>query len=214
MKWLQKLINDHPSIINEELAPLLNCSPDEIHWKSPLDDDELSEYRDQDAVDRLGARLAEHQLDEFWPANGPQWDALAVAAARKDKYIFAEAKSHICEVCSSGSTAGEESLKRIRASLSTTKRFLGSETRTNWSKSYYQYANRLAHLYLFRELNHLDAYLLFICFMNDTEMGGPQSIEEWRTVIQLTERSLGIHQHRLSKFAPAIFIDVNRLRDS
>lgn len=211
-KWLQKLINERPQLANATIGQLLNCRPDEIHWKSPLESDEFAEYRDQCAFGRIGARLEAHQLHTYWPANGPQWDGLANAGEPLSRIILVEAKSHLCEFCSTACGARNQSLARIQASLAQTRLFLGSTTRTDWSKSYYQYANRLAHLYLLRELNRLDAFLVFIYFLNDEEMGGPRTIDEWRTVIELAERSLGVHGHPFLQYAPAIFIDVRDLQ--
>jgi hypothetical protein len=214
MKWLQILVNDRPDLINRELVPALHLeSPDELRWLSPLRSDEYAEYRDESALDLLGIGLHEHALKGFWPPTGPRWDALAIARHGPPKPVLVEAKSHLCELCSAACGAKGESLRLIEASLAATRTFLGSTTRTNWSKSYYQYANRLTHLYLLRELNHLDAYLVFIYFLNDEEVGGPRTINEWRTVIELAERSLGVCGHQLSQFPPAVFIDVNDLRD-
>lgn len=213
-KWLQILVNDRADMIKRLLVPALNLQPsDEIRWLSPLRSDQYAEYRDKCALDRLEVVLKQYSLDRFWPENGPRWDALAVAGQASLKPILLEAKSHLCELCSPACGAQDESLERIEASLAATRMFLGSTTRIKWSKSYYQYANRLAHLYLLRELNGLDAYLVFIYFLNDEEMGGPRTIDEWETVIELAERSLGVCEHRLSQFAPKVFIDVNDLRD-
>jgi hypothetical protein len=212
-KWLQVLINDRADLINRALAPALKLqSPGVLHWRSPLRSDDYAEYRDECALELLGIDLQQRALEHFWPAKGPRWDALAVAGESPPKPILVEAKSHICELCSTACGAKGQSLRTIEASLAATRTFLGSTTRINWSKSYYQYANRLAHLYLLRELNGLDAYLVFVYFLNDEEMGGPRTVEEWKTVIELAERSLGVCGHRLSQFAPKVFIDVNELR--
>lgn len=212
-KWLQALVNDHRDLADRGLAEALRLSADEIvQWRSPLRDDDYAEYSDGEAFARIGVQFDNTPLAQFWPPNGPCWDALAVAGQSPGKPILVEAKSHLCELCSAKCGAQGESLLRINASLNKTKAFLGSTTRVDWSKSYYQYANRLAHLYLLRELNGLDAYLVFIYFRNDDEMGGPKTRAEWETVIELAERSLGVHRHRLSDYARSIFIDVNDLR--
>jgi hypothetical protein len=212
-KWLQILVNERADLINGALALAFNLkSQEDVRWLSPLRNDEYAEYRDACALDLLGIDLKERALNHFWPAKGPQWDALAVAGQSPSKPILVEAKSHLCELCSTACGAKGQSLELIEGSLAATRTFLGSTTRINWSKSYYQYANRLAHLYLLRELNHLDAYLVFVYFLNDDEMGGPRTEDEWKMVIELAERSLGVCGHRLSQFAPKIFIDVNDLR--
>ena len=43
---------------------------------------------------------------------------------------------------------------------------------TDWTKCFYQYANRLAHLYFLKELNGIDAALVFVYFTGDTTING------------------------------------------
>lgn len=122
-----------------------------------------------------------------------------------------EAKSHIPEMVSPKTGAGAESLEKIKESLDRTKRFLNSKSEHDWSSTFYQYTNRLAHLYLLRELNDLPAYLIFIYFVNDEEMKGPKSIDEWVGAIKLLHSFFGIGRHKLSKFIADLFIDVRRI---
>ena len=76
-----------------------------------------------------------------------------------------EAKANIREFSSDPSKAGPPSLSRIRGALSETKDFLGIRSETDWSCCFYQYANRIAHLYFLRELNGVDAVLVFVYFL-------------------------------------------------
>lgn len=211
-KWLQSLVNDYQALINREIAIALGLPAGEIRWLSPLFDDEYAEYQDGDAFAKLGVVFGKTRLGQFWPARGPCWDALAIAGQSPGKPILVEAKSHLGELCSTKCGATRESLDRINGSLKLTREFLGSKTRIDWSKSYYQYANRLAHLYLLRELNGLDAYMVFLYFLNDEEMGGPRTVDEWKTVIELAQRSLGVCGHPFLKYAPSLFIDVSQLQ--
>ena len=75
--------------------------------------------------------------------------------------------------------AGDASLALIRASLDETRAHLGVKRGLDWSETFYQYANRLAHLYLLRTLNKLPAWLLFVHFVGDSDMGGPATVEDW-----------------------------------
>ena len=124
-----------------------------------------------------------------------------------------EAKAHIPEVVSPPSGAGERSLTKIRSSLETTKQFLGSHSKADWSTCFYQYTNRLAHLYLLRELNNLPAYLLFLYFTNDDDMNGPKSEAEWEAAILLLELFLGTRNHRLSEYVIHAFVDVRDIKN-
>ena len=72
---------------------------------------------------------------------------------------------------------------------------MNSKSPADWSTSFYQYGNRLAHLYWMRELNGHDAYLVnLVLRSNDREMNGPQSASEWQAAIQLQEVFLGVRQ--------------------
>jgi hypothetical protein len=80
------------------------------------------------------------------------------------KLIFVEAKAYIEETVDYRTKAGAVSSKRIAAALSDAKRAFGATEEACWDMPFYQYSNRLAHLYFARQLNGLDAYLLFLYF--------------------------------------------------
>ncbi|NLS77725.1 MAG: hypothetical protein GXY76_10740 [Chloroflexi bacterium] len=211
-KCLQILVNDYPSLINTQLAFWIGLpSAEGIHWRSPLKQDEYAEYRDSDAIDHLGMSLPKRSLESFWPRQGPQWDALA--KTDRGDVILVEAKAHIREMvtdpCKAKSTRSQDV---IRESLDATKRFLGANPDVDWMKSFYQYTNRLAHLYLLRELNSLPAYLLLVYFINDQDVGGPGSEQQWQGAIQLRDSYLRIPpKHRLSEYILHAFVDVGNL---
>jgi len=209
-KWLQTLVNQHPERINHYLAEALELEAAEsIEWRSPLENDEYAEYRDQAFLDKLGVPAGSANLKSFWPARGPQWDGLA--RTDQEHFILVEAKTHISEMCSSPTGAKGKSLDLIRASLDETKNFLRSRARVDWSTCFYQYTNRLAHLYFLREKACLPAYLLLIYFLNDHDMGGPTTEAEWQGAIKLIETFLGLRRHRLSDYILRVFIDVDEL---
>jgi len=209
-KWIQRLINDRPEHLNSQIRAKLNLSGDEhIQWLSPLKDDEYSEYRDQAFVDLLGVKLKEKLLTDFWPKRGPQWDALGKSSS--GKLFLVEAKSHIRELISTMQVKDENSARTIHKSLQEVKRFLGSNAEIDWSCGFYQYVNRLAHLCLLRQ-NRLPAYLLFVYFINDSEMKGPTSIHEWKGAIELLHSYLGIRRHKLKDFVTDVFIDIRCLQ--
>jgi len=210
-KWLQILVNERPEVIDRILANLLGLAQGErVHWLSPLKDDDYAEYRDQEFITRLGVTLERVPLASFWPRLGPAWDALA--KTDRGDLILVEAKAHISELVSDPTGASGSSLAKIRESLDATKRFLGSRSDADWAVCFYQYANRLAHLYLLREINSLPAYLLFLYFINDEEMGGPSTQLEWEGAIHLLESFLRIRRpHRLAQYVLHAFIDVEEL---
>jgi len=208
-KWIQKLVNQKSDLLNTHIKRNLNFPEDEdIKWLSPLKTDKYSEYYGQSFLNLLGVELQKVPLSSFWPKRGPQWDALGKSS--RGKLLLVEAKSHIPELISTMQAKDENSVKRIRRSLEETTHFLNANPEINWSHSFYQYTNRLAHLYLLRQ-NDLPAYLILVYFINDVEMKGPTTIEEWKGAKKLLRSYLGIGRHKLQKFITDVFIDVGCL---
>jgi len=209
-KWLQVLVNEKPEILNTMIRSSLNFAENEsIEWRSPLQCDDYAEYRDQAFLDRLDAKLEKVPLQQFWPNRGPQWDALARTST--GKLLLVEAKSHISELISSIHAKDKESIRKIKESLKETRKHLNSTAKVDWTQGFYQYTNRLAHLYLLREKNNKPAYLIHVYFLNDVEMGGPGTIHEWEGAINLQKTFLGIRKHKLQKYTRDLFIDVHNL---
>jgi len=102
----------------------------------------------------------------------------------------------------------ENSLRLIKSSLDETKQALNCKSKTDWSTCFYQYTNRLAFLYLLRQLNGIPAYLVNVYFVNDTEQNGPRSQEEWSGALHLLKKHLGLSRHQLSPYVADIFIRV------
>jgi hypothetical protein len=182
-----------------------------INWKSPLKSDEYAEYRDEDFLIMLGAlNRIRYPLIDFWPKKGPQWDALGVSG---DEIILVEAKANIPEMASPGTKAKITSRSKIKNSLDEVKKYLNIGNDIDWTGTFYQYVNRIAHLYYLREKNQIKAHLLFIYFINDVTVHGPKTKDEWLGAIQTMECYLGLDKkHKLRKYIHDIFIDVNDLR--
>ena len=155
LKWIQVLVNQHADLLDRLVHESCGLASDEvIEWVSPLKDDQYAEYRDASFLRRLGVELGQRPLHEFWPRRGPQWDALG----RTDQgaVFLVEAKANIPEFVSSASGAkSPTSIALINDSLKEVQRFLRVDTGIDWTGKLYQYANRIAHLYLLRELNRL-----------------------------------------------------------
>ena len=208
-KWLQILVNECPDL----LLPLpgrLQSKPSDIQWLSPRQCDGYNEYKDGKFLNRLEIELEQCPRNEFWPEGGPRWDGLAKTGA--GKIILVEAKSRIGEMQSGGSQARDpESRKTISSSLNMTRQFLGvNPGAADWiSSPYFQYANRLAHLYLLVELNGIDAYLMMIYFLNDKEQRGPDQISQWEKAIREQNACLGLpDDHPLSNRVIHLYPDV------
>jgi len=202
-------VNENPELLESKIRADLDLPENEkISWLSPLEEDEFSEYRDIQFVKLLDVKT-EKPLEDFWPSGGPQWDALG--RSNTGRLFLVEAKSHIPELISSLRAENEDSIRLINESLEETKRYLNSSVQVDWSKRFYQYTNRLAHLYFLRVLNKLPAYLVLVYFVNDVEQKGPISVSEWEGALKLLHSDLGLGRHKLQKYICDVFIDVNAL---
>jgi hypothetical protein len=207
-KWIQILINEKPEILNKQLLAKLSLPKDKkIEWLSPLKEDEYAEYRDEEALALLGLDIETFVYQPFWVEMGPQWDGIGRAGER---VFLVEAKSHIPELISSMQAKKPNSIKTIRDSLEKTKKQLGSKADFDWTKTFYQYANRLAHVNFLKSF-YIPAYLVCVYFVNDSEMKGPKSADEWKGAIRLVHRCLGLREHLLQKLIVDVFIDVTKL---
>ncbi len=210
LKNIQVLINKHPKLLTQRIQEAVGQSF-EIEWLSPKQDDGFAEYRDVAFLKMLGCYPLRVPLERFWPARGPQWDGLG----RSEKSVFlVEAKANIPELLSSPMKAKDDrSVRLIRKSLEETKRFVYSRSTADWSKAFYQYTNRLAHLYYLTHLNGISAYLICLYFTGDASVDGhPTTRDEWRGAVRLMKEFLGIGKgNRLSPFTVDIYIDVSEI---
>ena len=209
LKDLQVLINVKKKYLDAEISKVIGKQMS-INWRSPLQTDDYAEYRDEDFLKRLGVLgKITYPLSDFWPDNGPQWDALGVSG---DEIILVEAKANIPEMVSPGTKAGTSSRRKIKNSLDEVKKYLSVSDSIDWTGTFYQYVNRIAHLYYLREKNQIEARLLFIYFINDVTVRGPKTKDEWLGAIQTMECYLGLDKnHKLRRYIHDIFIDVNDL---
>lgn len=209
-KWIQKLINENASTINALLKQNLHLPQDEkIDWLSPLEKYKYSEYYDEAFLKKLRLSALVPELRKFWPKGGPHWDGMGQSTSQK--VFLVEAKSHIPELISSLRATNPFSKRQIEESLSWTKKELGSKTDFDWSKTFYQYTNRLAHVHFLRQ-KQVSAYFVSVYFLDDSEMNGPKTSDEWRGALRLLHRCLGLEEHILSKLVVELFIDVNYLK--
>ncbi len=211
-KDLQLVANQYQDLFNQELSKIMNKSI-KLEWLSPLKDDEYAEYVDQDFINRLGINSKIIKpLKEFWPNNGAHWDGLAKG---NETIFLMEAKAHISEqMIETTGASSEKSIALIEKSLEDTKTFLNVKSDVSWCKdNYYQYANRIAHLYYLREINKIDAHLLFIYFLNDkTVTGKAETKEDWEKAINEVYKNLKLEKtNKLSDFILHIFIDTKLL---
>ena len=208
LRWLREAVNAGSGELDGKICQACSFPPKaKIEWRSPLEEDEYAEYGDHDFLTRLDLTLEHRSLETFWPRRGPQWDALARTST--GQVILVEAKANIPEIVSRGTSAGAKSKTLIENSLAETKRCLRVREDIPWSGRLYQYANRLAHLYLLRELNGVDAHLIFLYFTGAADVNGPETVKEWTAAITVAKGVLGLGgRHPLHRYVHDVFVDV------
>jgi hypothetical protein len=205
-KWIQVLVNQKTELLNSEIRTKAGLPlSEEITWRSPLAADNYVEYKDEDFLKALEIQPLKAKLADFWPPSGPRWDALAKSSS--GNLFLVKAKSHITELMSDCNASNSQSFKKINDSLNETKKRFGVKETYDWTKNFYQYANRLSHIYFLKESNY-KAWLVNVYFLNDIDMDGPKTVDEWKGAIRLMHRCLGLREHLLSKHVIDVFVDV------
>ena len=194
----------------ERLPDLALLHP-RLNWVSPLEKDRFSEYQDTAFLKACGLEHLSDELKAFWPRRGPVWDALASIEFQKDKnnkgILLVEAKSYPAEIYGSGCKASPKSIKKIETALNRTKKWCGVSRDTDWTGPLYQSANRMAHLYFFRKIAGVAAWLANINFLNDPH--SPTGHEEWQKQLKKVKAELGISGSSISYMAD-IFLEARK----
>jgi hypothetical protein len=188
-RQIQTYVNETPELLQRGVSEAF-VTPMSLEWVSPLRVDGYREYQDGRFLDALGLSKYRMELRRFWPKGGPVWDALA-RERTSGGVLLVEAKSHVPEVYGSGCGAvAERSITKIDQSCCATKGWLSVGEQHNWKGSLYQSANRLCHLYFFREILRVPAWLANIYFTDDPHSRTSQST--WQVGIAQVKVELGI----------------------
>jgi hypothetical protein len=199
-RWIQALVNKFPAILDGAIGR------GRVDWRSPLASDEFAEYQDAGFLDRLGMTLSRRALDAFWPSGGPRWDALG--RAEDGSAVLVEAKAHLGELASPPSRATDESLVKIRRALEEVAQDLGARPGSDWTVRFYQFTNRLAHAHLLQRFNSVPTQLVFLYFVGDGDMNGPETRREWEAALAVLEEVLGL-RGRMPAYVTHAFVDVS-----
>lgn len=205
LKWIQRAVGERWASLE---APILAATGDGVlRWHSPLEADSFAEYRDEAFLGLLGQLQLADALHAFWPARGPQWDALGKTDS--GGIVLVEAKSHIAELMSPATAAGPASRQRIEAVFDELAlRLQSSPQRANWAEHFYQLANRIAHLDFLRR-HGVKAWLVLVNFIGDEDMKGPHAAETWNAAYQVARHVMGLPaRHALAPYILHVFPDV------
>ena len=191
--WVNRRSRELCQAVLTALPSLASLNP-KIRWASPLEGAGFAEYQDREFLRAVALERCAAELSRFWPRGGPVWDALAVVETARTPdcrgALLVEAKSHVSEVYGGGCKASARSRKAIEAALELTKRWLGDSSDCDWTGALYQSANRLAHLYFFREVMGIPAWLINVYFINDPH--SPTSRAEWEVALVGVKAQLGL----------------------
>jgi hypothetical protein len=185
----------------------------DIEWRSPLAARDYREFRDE-LWKELGLPGPSPQEAEFWPRNGPQWDAVAVVHGDgADGTLLVECKAWTGEAESrpAGSDISQQTQRKAFAEVQSHLRV----SETDWLGTQFQLANRLAFLYYLRCRLGQPAWLVLVYFTGESERGGrperfPSSAEQWKPSIDAGWRALGLTrgEHRLADSVIEVFLPV------
>jgi hypothetical protein len=214
---LQNVVNRTPDLLNKKIlegsATLRSAISGDITWVSPLEKENHLEYQDKEFLEAIGYPQLKDELFKFWPEGGPVWDALAKFSLKtSDKHgvILLEAKSHIEELENTkGCGAEGKSRRLIVDTFERVQKDLQVTPNPNWTGMYYQYANRIAHLYFLSMVQKIPTWLVFLYFLNDKQMEGPKEKSEWDAVLTNVKDELHLpNKHVLSSNIINVFYDL------
>jgi hypothetical protein len=120
----------------------------------------------------------------FWPQTGnvPNWDAVGHRYVDyRDEWLLVEAKGHLRELdqtCAAKSRSVGGSREAIGERLDEVRAAVSPGNTNDWLAHYYQYANRVATLWLLLE-HGIEARLLHVCFLGDDFPDAPATADEW-----------------------------------
>ncbi len=156
-------------------------------------------------------RNIESAWNAYWPQSGTaqNWDAIAKLG---EEWILVEAKARAGEMQSDCGASSALSKTKIEKAFEETKSYFGIMSSDDWTKKYYQKANRISFLH-FLEMNDIKAKMLFIYFVNGFEKQGTTesvgSEYEWQCLINEQDNYLGIEDNlKLKNLIRNLFIDV------
>lgn len=206
LKWIQRAVNEQWPSLNQPITDHIGSNAP-IKWLSPVESDDYAEYRDASFLRRIGQASLVDALTGYWPARGPQWDALGETS--RGDILLVEAKAHIAEMCSPGTAASPASRLLIDETLSRlAQQLAASPKRASWSDHFYQLSNRLAHLHFLRT-HGVSAWLVLVNFLGDRDMAGPKTSEAWEAAYEVAFHVMGLPRtHSLSPFIIHIYPSV------
>jgi hypothetical protein len=167
---LLRFLGHHRNWLDEKIKKLFNLTDEVLWFDYPLNINNLSWDGESTGIEFLQGHPQFEEISrkwkKFWPQTGsPQnWDSICKI---DDTYLLIEAKARLGEV-NSDTQASEKSINIMQQSFNTTREHYKIITDSNWTKTYYQMANRIAFIYFLNSCG-IKAKLLNIYFLNGYE---------------------------------------------
>ena len=132
-------------------------------------------------ADIASYEVLKQKWNDYWPHKSQYWDGIILNINKTSwQYILVEAKAHLGELESDSQAENEQSIAKINRAFEITKMRFGISNSKDWSKCYYQAANRLAFINFMLE-NGIKASLLNIYFINGWKK---RDLDETRAIIE------------------------------
>jgi hypothetical protein len=221
-------VNEAPDQLDAALfsasPSLAGAAASEPTWVSPLADEGYEEFWNERFLERL--ELLDDHLEafrEFWPfkpwVNGkvnprgtPHWDALARVPLADGTYgaVMVEAKAHRGELVKRNdkSKADAASLKKITKSLAVARDYYGvAATAPAWESRYYQFCNRLAHLWWMNEQANVPAWVVWLLIVDDPVWRDRMTAPQWHDAFEAIKRDVGLSsRHGLADRISVVYL--------
>lgn len=228
-EWqLLRMLGHHREYFFRELRSQIDL-PDnvEIHWLDyPWDSKMISgdgEYIQRNFFEKIPEIFTEEVMSKFEKDNfgdklKQNWDGIFWV---KDTVYIVEAKAHLKEI-ESNCGAGKKSSSIIEGYFKETREYFEISSANDWTKTYYQMANRVAFLKLLQS-HGVKAKLVNIYFVNGYEkkikdsdsekyytiQNKNTSKDQWRECITKEEDYLGISK-LVGEHIFSVFIDCKK----
>ena len=220
-EWhLLRYLGYHREYLSQKVADVIGCHG--VNWLDFSFSKENGPLRDDKefiGLEFIHDPKVEEAWKSFWPqtGNAQNWDAVGqINFKGTTEWLLVEAKGHIGEIESKCGATNPASKRLIHSALEKTSNAFGNcrQPIENWFAPYYQYANRLAVLYLLMKecVPAVKARLLFIYFYGENREACecPQNEKGWLSAIQKMTDWLGINmQSELMGSVHDLFLPVN-----
>lgn len=216
-EWhLLRILGRHRAKFTAELLRV--TSGTSIDWIDfDISPDEWAHYDSElKALSFLHNEQTQKAYRTFWPQSGNpvNWDSVGILRRPNlNETILLEAKANIQEIKSSSGASGA-SMELIHKSIDRAMRDVSRKVDVEWTRNYYQFANRIAHLHFLQNQGH-PARLVMLYFLGDTpdtSRTTPQTPDEWAEALAAQDEYLGIDYSKpLSKRIHKVFLDIRSI---